>query len=193
MDVTDFDSLSQAQQERRLRMLEVASQLASEGGYDSVGMREVAERAETSLATVYRHFTSKDGLLLAVMNHEIDALLADTRSRRGPVGPDQLIKLLTRLTSYLLARPSWTAAMLQAWTTARHEDDPVRDAVSTTARLNMVYALTGTDTDSSDDIALATRVVNQVWFAELLTQAHRDRPSVDEVMTPVRFAVERLL
>ena len=41
--------------------------LAAEGGYDAVQMRDVAARAEVALGTLYRHYASKDQLLLAAM------------------------------------------------------------------------------------------------------------------------------
>ncbi|RMH68804.1 MAG: TetR/AcrR family transcriptional regulator, partial [Actinomyces sp.] len=49
----------------RARIIETAMRLALEGGYEAVQMREVAERAEVSLATIYRHFPGKDVVLVA--------------------------------------------------------------------------------------------------------------------------------
>ena len=42
-------------------------ELAAEGGYDAVQMREVAERADVALGTLYRYFPSKVHLLVAAM------------------------------------------------------------------------------------------------------------------------------
>ena len=58
--------LGSAQVERRNRLLEAARSLASEGGYPAVTMRDVADRAEMGLATVYRYFSSKDHLIAEV-------------------------------------------------------------------------------------------------------------------------------
>lgn len=53
--------------------------LAAEGGYEAVQMREVADAANVSLGTIYRYFGGKDDLLLAglagwvhVLRHRID-------------------------------------------------------------------------------------------------------------------------
>ena len=59
--------LTADQQERRDRVLEVAQELAREGGYDAVVMRDVAERSGVALGTLYRYFASKDHLLAEVL------------------------------------------------------------------------------------------------------------------------------
>lgn len=55
--------LTPLQQARKERLLLVAAELASEGGYDAITMRDVAIRANVGLATLYRYFNSKDHLL----------------------------------------------------------------------------------------------------------------------------------
>ena len=54
---------SAAQRERRKRILDATLAQASKGGYDAVQMREVAERADVALGTLYRYFPSKIRLL----------------------------------------------------------------------------------------------------------------------------------
>jgi AcrR family transcriptional regulator len=50
---------SVAQQDRHRRILDATISLASEGGFDAVQMRAVAERADVALGTLYRYFPSK--------------------------------------------------------------------------------------------------------------------------------------
>src|SRR6185436_17678036 len=52
---------------RKQLLLDAATALAAEGGYDAVQMRDVAARAEVALGTLYRHYASKDQLLLAAL------------------------------------------------------------------------------------------------------------------------------
>ena len=59
------EQLTANQAARRTRVLEAAIELASEGGYDAVQMRDVATRAQVALGTIYRYFSSKDELLAA--------------------------------------------------------------------------------------------------------------------------------
>ena len=57
---------TQAQHDRYQRMLQMATAMLASGGEDALQMKELAERAAVSLATLYRYFPSKDHLLLAI-------------------------------------------------------------------------------------------------------------------------------
>ncbi|MEZ0367165.1 TetR family transcriptional regulator [Mycobacterium sp. pUA109] len=49
------------------RILEVVVDLLETDGYDAVQLREVARRARTSLATIYKRYTTRDELILAAL------------------------------------------------------------------------------------------------------------------------------
>lgn len=51
----------------RERILEVASELFTEQGYDGTSLREIAERLGFTKAALYYHFKSKDDLLRALL------------------------------------------------------------------------------------------------------------------------------
>jgi TetR/AcrR family transcriptional regulator, cholesterol catabolism regulator len=51
--------------EPQRRAIAAARQLAEEGGYDAVQIRDVVARTGLSSATIYRHFSSKDHLIAA--------------------------------------------------------------------------------------------------------------------------------
>jgi AcrR family transcriptional regulator len=55
-----------AQQARHDRVVAAASEVLSAGGEEAVQMKDLAQRAKVSLATLYRYFPSKDHVLLAV-------------------------------------------------------------------------------------------------------------------------------
>jgi len=55
-----------AQQARYDRVIAVATDVLSAGGLEAVQMKDLAQRAGVSLATLYRYFPSKDYLFLAV-------------------------------------------------------------------------------------------------------------------------------
>src|SRR5882757_6205154 len=67
---------TEAQRARRRRILHAAAELATEGGFDAVQMREVAERADVALGTLYRYFPSKIHLLVSVLADEMEELRA---------------------------------------------------------------------------------------------------------------------
>ena len=70
---------------RKERLIAAATALAAEGGYDAVQMRDVAARAEVALGTLYRHYASKDQLLLAAMAQQA-ATLRERLVQRPPTG-----------------------------------------------------------------------------------------------------------
>jgi len=55
-----------AQRARYDRVIAAATEILSAGGQDAVQMKDLAQRAGMSLATLYRYFPSKDYVMLAV-------------------------------------------------------------------------------------------------------------------------------
>ena len=53
------------------RIVQAAIELAHEGETTSFTVQEVVDRAEVALQTFYRHFSSKDDLILAVIEEEV--------------------------------------------------------------------------------------------------------------------------
>ena len=91
-------------------MLDVTAELALEGGWDAVQMREVAQRADVALGTLYRYFPSKEYLLVSVMISEIEGL-ADRLAVKPPEGDDpveRVIDVLRRANKALQRQPQVT-------------------------------------------------------------------------------------
>jgi len=69
-------------------ILNVAMRLFAEKGFDGVSINEIARQADVSKANVFHHFTSKDGLYLAVLKaacEETIGSLAETHSSGNTV------------------------------------------------------------------------------------------------------------
>lgn len=62
----DTEGLSEVQA-RKQRVLGAVLQLAAEGGYDAVQLRDVSARSGVALRTIYKYFGSRAGLLSATM------------------------------------------------------------------------------------------------------------------------------
>ena len=75
---------SNAQRERRRRILDATLALANKGGFDAVQMREVADDADVALGTLYRYFPSKIHLLVTALGREFDRVHEQSRSRQVP-------------------------------------------------------------------------------------------------------------
>lgn len=101
---------------RRQRIIAAAIELGTEGGYDAVHMRIVAERAEVALATVYRYFQSKDHLLSAAVSEwtaQLEIRLARSPAQ-GETPVEQLVDVLRRASRALERRPMLTSAFTRA-------------------------------------------------------------------------------
>jgi AcrR family transcriptional regulator len=62
-------------------MVHVAVELAQERGLDSFTVQDVLKRADVSIQTFYRHFDSKDELLLAVLEEAVTAQASEYRRK----------------------------------------------------------------------------------------------------------------
>ena len=65
----DYDParLSAHRRRRRQRIIQAAIELLEERDYGTVQMRDVAQRSDVALGTVYRYFSSKDHLYAAAL------------------------------------------------------------------------------------------------------------------------------
>ena len=54
----------------RKRIIDAATALLQEAGYDGFSLRKLAERLGLTAAAIYIHFTDKDALLRAVLDQE---------------------------------------------------------------------------------------------------------------------------
>jgi AcrR family transcriptional regulator len=107
-----------AQHDRRDRILAAATELLCAGGEDMLQMKELSQRADVSLATLYRYFPAKDHVLLAITLSRYEAALE--RVRREPARPGSMRE---RVTAHLLREfsagqrdPALTAALARAVT-----------------------------------------------------------------------------
>lgn len=86
---------------RRLRLLEAATQALLEYGYAQTSIHRIVQQAGGSAATAYQLFGNKEGLLAAVLQHELDKMHATVfpdALPEQPVGPalhDLAVRLLT--------------------------------------------------------------------------------------------------
>jgi AcrR family transcriptional regulator len=103
-------------EERARRIVETAVELAEEGGFEAVRLRDVAAHAGVALGTLYRRFRSKEDLLVAAL--ELEARALERRfSQKQPAGDDELERVMsffTLVTKGLLRRPNLARALLRA-------------------------------------------------------------------------------
>jgi AcrR family transcriptional regulator len=152
---------------RKRRLLEAATALAAEGGYDAVQMRDVASRAGVALGTLYRHFSSKDQLLLAALAAQA-ATLRDRLEQRPAAGStpaDRVADVLQRACRALERQPRVTAAMVTAMSAGAEETTGTKREVDETLKAIIASAIS--DNGDVADLDGVVRVLGHVWFSSL--------------------------
>jgi AcrR family transcriptional regulator len=177
-------ALTGAQLARRDRMLSAAGELALEGGWDGVQMREVAARSGVALGTLYRYFPSKEHLLVSVMLGEVEQL-AERLAVRPPEGDDRVervVDVLRRANRALQKQPQVTVAMIRALVAGNTDVAPVvqanRDVLRRIIADAMGVAADGARPAGGADSArvevsardvLAIDLLGDVWLAALVS------------------------
>jgi len=187
-----------AMEDREARIIATAVALAEEGGFEAVRLRDVAKHAGVALGTLYRHFRSKDDLLVAALAREAAGLAA--RMARQPAAGaterERVTAYFAAATRTLCRKPKLTRAVLRA--ASSHEpglSGKIRAFHGVSGDL-LIRALRG---DVGATLATATdheqrvcAVLQQVWFAALIgwmSGLHKQ----SEVVAQVRGAAELLL
>jgi AcrR family transcriptional regulator len=104
------------QEERARRIVDSAVELAEQGGFEAVRLRDVAAHAGVALGTLYRRFRSKEDLLVAALDREMSGLEGRVFERL-PVGEtvlDRLTSLFTLITRNFCRKPQLARALLKA-------------------------------------------------------------------------------
>ena len=91
------EAIPQAKPDARERIVATAYELFSRRGIRDVGIDEVIERAGVAKATLYRHFPSKDDLVMAFLERREErwtlAWVEAEAKRRGATPEDQLLAI----------------------------------------------------------------------------------------------------
>ena len=185
-----------AQRERRTRILDAAIALASRGGFEAVQMRAVAEDADVALGTLYRYFPSKIHLLVSALARELERAGAALRDRpaTGPGAAERVLLVLEGATRRMLADPHLTEALTRAFMSADASVRAESQAVGrlTTAMLSGAMRPTVPPEALSDEDTAIAKVLGDVWFAALVGWV-TGRTGADEVVAHIGVAVRLLL
>jgi AcrR family transcriptional regulator len=188
-----LDTETAAQRARRQRIIAATLSLASRGGYDAVQMREVAERSEVALGTLYRYFPSKVHLLVSAMASEVEDLSQRLQKRQAPgeTRVERVSFVLERSTRSLQRDPLLTEAMVRAMmaadATVATEVNAVRQGMTDL----IVQAIRGTDGPQEHDVELAN-ILQDVWFARQISWLG-GRIEVADVWRDIHLAIELVL
>jgi len=155
-----------AQHDRYQRMLQAATAMLASGGEDALQMKELAERAAVSLATLYRYFPSKDHLLLAISHSRYENALRRVLSET-PRGAT----VQQRITSHLLREfraeqrdQRLTAALVRVLSDTRPDYAPVI-AQTQQLRMRVIEHVATAGRPVDEELRRRLRIVSDVFGA----------------------------
>ena len=163
--------------ERARRIVATAIELAEKGGFEAVRLRDVAATAGVALGTPYRHFSSKEDLLVAALTEQIGLLekRMETQPATGATPAERVSSFFATATNGLCRRPMLARAMLRATTSGLPE--LTEKVAAFHGRMNGMIAQAiqgpssaGTAGGAPMDENLRERsfLLTQVWFAALV-------------------------
>lgn len=159
--------LTEKQAERRQRVLDAAMELARQGGYEAVQMRDVAATADVALGTVYRYFASKDELLGAAWAQWTGGLETRLGKRppRGETRADRIYDFLRRATRALERDPNLTAALIMSMASSDPDTAAHQAEVASMMTRVIVRELEDFDPELQQGIREA---LGHVWYSLLV-------------------------
>ena len=190
--LTDSELGSEAQRERRKRILDATMAIASKGGYEAVQMRAVADRADVAVGTLYRYFPSKVHLLVSALGREFERIdsKTDRAALAGGTPYQRLSSMVSKLNRAMQRNPLLTEAMTRAYVfadaSAAGEVDHVEKIIDS------MFARAMSDGEATDDQFHIARVISDVWLSNLLAWLTR-RASANDVSKRLDLAVRLLL
>lgn len=161
---------NQDMEDRTRQILAVAIELAEEGGFETVRMRDVAAHAGVALGTFYKRFRSKEDLLVAALALAMEEM--EERMSRRPVeggsAYDRISEYFTTATRRFCAKPNLARAALRAVASG---DQALAEKVwqfhDRTTRLILSASLDRDRQPTAEEKQTAV-VLQHVWFASLV-------------------------
>jgi AcrR family transcriptional regulator len=159
-------------EERARRIVETAVELAEQGGFEAVRLRDVAAHAGVALGTLYRRFRSKEDLLVAALEVETRALEERFRARppKGESPAERMAGFFALATRGMLRRPNLSRAMLKSAAAGEPALAQKVGGFHETVQRMVVGSYRGKpiepgNASMTDRERLLGDVLNHVWFA----------------------------
>ena len=162
-------SIPASQAARRERILDAAFELATDGGWDAVQMREVADRAEVALGTLYRYFPSKVHLLVSLLGRTFTQLNEALQVERSGTPQERVYRVVAQMTRYLARHRRLSGAMVRALMTADAEAARDVEAVGD-LMVSFIASATHEPGEAPDerDTRIA-HIIGKVWLTDVVT------------------------
>ena len=185
-------------EERSRRIVATAVELAEQGGFEAVRLRDVASHAGVALGTLYRRFRSKEDLLLAALQQQVSDL-SERVARRPPAGDSSLERVTAffqLVTRALCRRPNLARALIRAVATG--EPGLAQKVGAFHVQIGALLATSlrrdpaGSVVPTERDRAIAD-VLQHVWFSSLIGWSaglHGQAFVVEQTRTAARLLLD---
>jgi TetR/AcrR family transcriptional regulator, cholesterol catabolism regulator len=170
------------------KILAVVVSMIESNGTDSVQLVEVAKRARVSLSTVYKHFTSRDELIVAAIESWMDANVY--RSLPENSSSDPLFDALMRYFRHIFEPWEENPNMAEAFMRARLSPSGGRLLLqgSAATEASMKKVMKGVDPALAEDVLM---IVGNVIYALVFRYATEDL-ALTEIMSTLERTLRRL-
>jgi AcrR family transcriptional regulator len=158
----------------RAAILDAATEVLYERGLDGVGVAELCTRIGASKETLYRHFGTKDGLVVAMLearSERVTSWLAEAAAAAGPDPADELAAVFDALQGWYEEPVFRGCAMLNA--AAQHHVAEVR-AITARHLDRYLELLTGiaTRAGAAEPKVLARQLLMLIEGATVVADQH---------------------
>ena len=189
--------LSPARAATRDRLIDAAIALATEGGYDAVGIRQVAAAAGVSVPTAYQHVSSKDELLVEALMALGSRSTEGVRQRRpaGDSPAERLSRVFRRIMREAARKPLLYQALYRAYVSSAPAltdvDGVIGFGPERAAWIGHTLRAGDPRHHSDEELEAAARILSCLFLGAMVgVAAGRD---VDEVVAILDEATHRLL
>jgi len=183
---------------RARRIVETAVELAEKGGFEAVRLRDVAAVAGVALGTLYRHFRSKEDLLVAALAEEVSQLetYMSAHPARGATPIDRVTSFFRTATQGICRRPMLAQAILRA--SASCQPELAEKVARFHGRMMSMIAASlrgreGEIAQMNGNLERVGIVLEQVWFSSLVGWGgglHDQSAVIDHVRTAATLMFE---
>lgn len=181
-----------AQQARRERILDAAERLATDGGWDAVQMREVAESAGVALGTLYRYFPSKVQLLVSLLGRTFRTLEESVTVDSAGTPQERVYRVVAVMVRYLARHRRLSGAMIRALMTADTGAAADVEAVGNLLVALITAATEAAGVPATDRDVLVAHVIGKVWLVDVLTLLS-GRMTVSQVLEDLQATIELVM
>ena len=159
-------------EDRTRRIIETAIELAERDGFEAVRLRDVARLAKVALGTVYRRFHSKEDILVAALEHEVNLFINQPiEGFEGTSAEERVTHAFAMMTTWFCRKPHFGRACLRAAASGvpeisgkvtRFHDMMTNGLVSVMSGGEPVHRTT------EEHYQFLAHTLQNIWFAELV-------------------------